>query len=57
MKFGKKSATLSKKYFNSKLVYNDKYLKTKLKFYDGKSKQIFTIIRYPKNALNECVYQ
>ena len=34
-KFWKKSATLTKK-FDSKPVYNGKYLKTKIKSYNGK---------------------
>ena len=57
MKLEKKSTTLSKKEFDSKPVYNDKYLKTKLKFYNGKINTIFHNNKTQKNALNVCVYQ
>ena len=36
MKFWRKSAILLKKRFDIELVYNDKYLKTKIKSYKGK---------------------
>ena len=36
MKFGIKSAILLKKRFDSALVYNEKYLRTKIISYEGK---------------------
>ena len=36
MKLGIKSAILLKKGFDSEPVYNEKYLRTKIKFYKGK---------------------
>ena len=39
MKFGKKfGKNTNKKEFNSELVYNEKYLKAKIKSYNGKMK-------------------
>ena len=48
-KIWKKVSNIIKKEFDSKDVYNKKYLKTKIKFYQGKSRQ--------KKALNESIYQ
>ena len=53
----KKSQQHYQKEFNIKPVYNEKYLKTKIKPYDGKINTIFTIIKYQKKALNVFVYQ
>ena len=41
MNFGKMSATLSKKEFDCKPTYNERYLKPKVKFYDGKINKNF----------------
>ena len=41
-KIWKKVSNITKKEFDSKPVYNEKYLKTKIKSYNGKS-TIFTI--------------
>ena len=46
-----------RKEFDSKPVYNEKYLKAKIKSYNGKSTQIFTIIKYQEKVLNLFVYQ
>ena len=48
MKFGKKLKIVSKKKFDSEPVYNEKYLKAKIKPYKEKSTQIFIIIKYQK---------
>ena len=37
-----------KKGFDSEDRYNEKYLKTELKFYEGKMKTIFTVIRWQR---------
>ena len=42
---------ISKKELDSEHVYNEKYLRNKIKFYKKKSTQIFTIIKYQKEAL------
>ena len=41
MKFGKKVINIIKKEFDSKPVYNEKYLKTKIKSYNGKTNTNF----------------
>ena len=46
-----------RKEFDSKPVYNEKYLKAKIKSYNGKSTQIFTIIKYQEKVLNLFIYQ
>ena len=46
-----------KKEFDSEPVYNKKYLKAKIKSYNGKSTQIFTKIKYQKIVLDLFVYQ
>ena len=46
-----------KKGFDSKPVYNEKYLKAKIKSYMEKSTQIFTIMKYQEKTLNLFVYQ
>ena len=45
------------KEFDSEPVYNKKYLKAKIKSYNGKSTQIFTKIKYQKIVLDLFVYQ
>ena len=54
MKFGKKSARLSKKEFDSNPVYNEKYMKIKIKFYDGKINANFHNIKIPKEGF-QCI--
>ena len=46
-----------RKEFDSKPVYNEKYLKAKIKSYNGKSTQIFTITKYQEKVLNLFIYQ
>ena len=46
-----------RKEFDNKPIYNKKYLKDKIKSYDEKSRQIFTIIKYQEKFLNLFVYQ
>ena len=53
----KKVSNIIKNELDSKPEYNEKYLKMKMKSYNGKSMQIFTIIKYEKKALNVFVYQ
>ena len=48
MKFGKRSTTSSKKKIDSKLVYNEKYLKTKIKSHNGKTNTNFHNDKIPK---------
>ena len=58
MKFGKKVSNIIKKEFDSKLVYTEKYLKTKIKSYTGKINPNFhNNKKYQKKALNVFVYQ
>ena len=45
-----------KKGFDSGPVYNEKYLKTKIKSYQGKSALIPTMIKYQKKVFNIFVY-
>ena len=56
-KIWKKFSNIIKKEFDGKPVYNEKYLKTKIKSCIEKSTQIFTIMKYQKKALNVLVYQ
>ena len=46
-----------RKEFDSKPGYNEKCLKAKIKSYNGKSTQIFTIIKYHEKVLNLFIYQ
>ena len=41
MRFGEKVKNSIKKEFDSKLVYNEKYLKAKMKSYNGKNQHKF----------------
>ena len=50
MKFGKKSATFLGKEFKSKPVYNEKYLKTKIKSYNGNINTNFHNNKIPKEC-------
>ena len=43
-----KIKSLIKKEFNSEPVYNDKYIKTKIKIYNNRYIQIFNMIKYTK---------
>ena len=45
------------KEFGSEPVYNEKYLKTNIKFIKEKSAQISIIIEHQKKVLNVFVYQ
>ena len=44
----KKISNIIKKEFDSKLVYNEKYLKTKIKSYNGKTNTNFHNDKIPK---------
>ena len=46
-----------KKKFDSEPVYNEKYLRTKIKSYKGKINTNFTVIKYQKKALNVFFFQ
>ena len=54
MKFEKKSATLSRKDFDSNPVYNEKYIKTKIKSYDWKINTNFHNNKIPKEG-SQCI--
>ena len=41
---------------DSEPVYSKKCVRTKIKFYEGKSTQIFMVIRYQKKVLNKFIY-
>ena len=56
-KFGKKLKKASKKKIDSERVYNEKYLKAKIKFYNEKIKTNFHNNKYQKKVLNLFVYQ
>ena len=44
--------------FDSKLAYNKKYIKTKIKFYGSKTNSDFyNQKQYPKKVLTACLYQ
>ena len=57
MKFGKKLQTELKKQLDSGPVYNDKYLKAKIKYYNEKINPHFDNNEIPKKVLNSFVYQ
>ena len=57
MQFKKKIKNSLKKEFDSEPVYKEKYQKTKIKSYNGKSVQNFPIIKYQKKLLNLFLYQ
>ena len=48
----KKISNVIKNEFDSRPVYNEKYLKSKIKSYTGKSTQIFTTIKNQEKILN-----
>ena len=50
-----KSAIVSKKGFDSELVYNKKYPKTKIKSYDSKSNKKFHYNKVPKKGY-QCIF-
>ena len=54
MKFWKKLGTLWKKECDSKPVYNEKYLKTKIKSYNGKINTHFLSDKIPKEG-TQCI--
>ena len=56
MTFGIKSAIL-KKAFDSEPVYYEKYLKTKIKSYEGKINVNFIMIKHQKKNLIVSVHQ
>ena len=53
-KICKKVSNIINKEFDSKPVYNEKYLKTKIKSYDGKIKTSFHNIKIPKEG-SHCI--
>ena len=53
----KKVKNSLKKEFDNEPVYYEKYLKAKIKSYNGKSTQIATTIKYQKKILNIFAYQ
>ena len=57
VKSGIKSAIVNKKGFDCKSVYNEKYLKTEIKSYEGKAAQNFMMMEYQKKVLTVFVYQ
>ena len=54
---GKKLKILSKKEFDSEPVYNEKYLRPKIKPIMEKSRHIFTTLKCQKKVLNWFVSQ
>ena len=50
MKFGKRAKNSIKKEFDSEPVYNEKYLKAKIKLYDGKINTNFHNNKIPKEG-------
>ena len=54
MKFGKKFSNIVKKEFDSKPVYDEKYLKTRLKFYNEKINTNFHNKKIPKEG-SQCI--
>ena len=50
MNFAKKVSNIIKKEFGSKPIYNEKYLKTKMKYYNGKVNKIFCNNKTPKES-------
>ena len=57
VKSGIKSAIVNKKGFDCKPVYNEKYLKTEIKSYEGKAAQNFMMMEYQKKVPTVFVYQ
>ena len=56
MKFVKKLKNIIRKKLDSKPVYNEKYLKTKINLYDGKINTNFHNHKVPNKILNVFVY-
>ena len=52
VKFGKKLKIVSKKFFDSKPVYNEKYLKAKIKSYKEKINTNFCNNKIPKKGFS-----
>ena len=50
MKFRKNSVTLPKKEFENSTIYNEKYIKTKTKSYNGKINTNFPNNKKPKEG-------
>ena len=50
MKFGEMSKIVSKKYFDSEPVHNEKYLKAEIKSYNGKINTNFHSNKMPKEG-------
>ena len=56
MKFVKKLKNIIRKEFDSKPVYNEKYLKIKINLYDGKINTNFHNHKVPNKILSVFVY-
>ena len=50
MNFAKNVSNIIKKEFGSKPIYNEKYLKTKMKYYNGKVNPNFQNNKTPKES-------
>ena len=57
MKFGKKVKNIIKKEFDSEPVYNEKYLKAKIKSFNAKMNTNFHKKKKEKKVLNLFVYR
>ena len=55
MKFGKNGSNIIKKEFDSNPVYNEKYIKAKMKSYNGKTNTNFHNNRIPKED-SQCIF-
>ena len=57
MKFGKKISNITNNQFDSNPVYNEKYIKTKIKSYNGKINTNFHNNKIAKEGSQCFVYQ
>ena len=57
MKFGKKVSNITNNQFDSNPVYNEKYIKTKIKSYNGKINTNFHNNKIAKEGSQCFVYQ
>ena len=57
MKFGKKVSNITNNQFDSNPVYNEKYIKTKIKSYNGKINTNFHNNKIAKEGSRCFVYQ
>ena len=55
MKFGKKAKTSIKKEFDSEPIYNEKYLKAKIKSYNGEINKNSHNNKIPKES-SQCIF-